>query len=307
MMIEGLRASLAALIVAAGMVCAAHPAVAAEPRTAVLTAFAPEYAAIRARMTDVEVRTERGAEYLFGTLGGRPVIVGQTGISLVNAAMNTQLLIDLHAPKSIVVSGIAGGVNPDLRIGDVTVPARWSQYLEAVFAREHPDGSYSIPPFFKGDIPNFGIIFPKPIAVWRGDHGAFERLWFDADPAMLAAAAKAAGAVELARCGPDGRCLDHDPALRIGGNGVSGQAFVDNARIREWTSATFQADALDMESAAVAMVAFANDTPFVAVRSMSDLAGGETDGNAMEAFLSIAAANAALTVEALLRQLPGDR
>lgn len=297
------RIWLSALLIVAGM---AAPA-AAEQRTAILTAFQPEYDAIRARMADVEVRNDRGAEYLTGRLGGRAVIVGQTGISMVNAAMNTQLLIDLHAPKSIVVSGIAGGVNPELKIGDVAIPARWSQYLEAIFAREEADGSWSIPPFFRRDVPNYGMIFPKPIAVWRGDKGAVERLWFEADAAMLTAAEKAAAGTDLRRCGADGACLDGPPAIRVGGRGVSGQAFVDNAEFRAYVARTFQADALDMESAAVAMVAFANDTPFLAVRSMSDLAGGEPDGNAMGVFFGIAAENAALTVEALLRNLPADR
>lgn len=300
--LSGLAALLAAAILMALMTVAS-----AAERTAILTAFQPEYDAIRARMTDVAVRTDRGAEYLTGRLGGREVIVGQTGISMVNAAMNTQLLIDLHTPKSIIVSGIAGGVNPELKIGDVAIPAAWSQYLEAVFARKEADGSWSIPPFFRRDVPNYGMIFPKPIAVWRGEKGAVERLWFDADPAMLAAAEKAAAEADLRRCGSDGACLEGQPAIRVGGRGVSGQAFVDNADFREYVAGTFQADALDMESAAVAMVAFANDTPFLAVRSMSDLAGGEPDGNAMGVFFGIAAENAARTVEALLRNLPADR
>ena len=280
---------------------------AAEPRTAILTAFAPEYAAIRARMTDVEVIEQRGAEYLAGTLGGRPVIVGQTGISMVNAAMNTQLLIDLHAPRSIVVSGIAGGVDPALKVGDVTVPAQWSQYLDAAFARQGADGDWHLPPFLSKDVPNYGMIFPQGIAVWRSDLGGTKRYWFEADPAMLDAARRAAASVELRRCGDDGNCLDAVPQLKIGGRGVSGAVFVDNADFRAYVQQTFQADALDMESAAVAMVAFANDTPFVAVRSLSDLAGGEPDANAIGVFFAIAAENAARTVEALVRNLPADR
>lgn len=293
---------------AAALVLVANVAgAAAEQRTAVLTAFAPEFQAIKARMADLSERTERGAHYLFGTLGGKPIIVGQTGISMVNAAMNTQLLIDLFQPKSIVVSGIAGGVNPELRVGDVSVPAQWGQYLEAVYARKNADGSYTVPPFFSRDIPNYGMIFPQGVAVWRGDHGTQRRVWFDVDAAMLAAAARAAGSVDLLNCGANDNCLEHSPAIRTGGRGVSGQAFVDNADFRTWVQETFQADALDMESAAVATVAFANDTPFIAVRSMSDLAGGEADLNAMEVFFGVAAENAARTVEALVRELPDNR
>ncbi|WP_416898543.1 MAG: phosphorylase [Minwuia sp.] len=303
---QHVRFILHAAAMAAALLAAAA-ASADAPRTAVLTAFAPEYEAIRARMSDVEVVTERGAEYLTGTLGGRAVIVGQTGISMVNAAMNTQLLIDLHAPKSIVVSGIAGGVDPALKVGDVTVPAQWSQYLDSAFARKGADGEWHLPPFLSRDVPNYGMIFPQGIAVWRGDLGETKTYWFDADPAMLAAARSAAASVDLRRCGDDGNCLEAAPSLKIGGRGVSGSVFVDNADFRDYVQQTFQADALDMESAAVAMVAMANGTPFVAVRSLSDLAGGEPDMNAIGVFFAIAAENAARTVEALVRNLPPDR
>ena len=59
-----------------------------------------------------------------------------------------------------------------------------------------------------------------------------------------------------------------------------------------------------MESAAVAHVAYANEVPFIAVRSLSDLAGGGEGANQMEAFLGLAAGNAASVVKALLRAMP---
>src|SRR3546814_2623272 len=97
---------------------------------------------------------------------------------------------------------------------------------------------------------------------------------------MLAAAARI-GYVGLRNCFKPGQCLDHRPRLLVGGNGVSGQAFVDNAAFREYVFATFKAQVLDMESAAVAMVAYSNTVPFIAFRSLSDLAGGGPDANEM--------------------------
>ena len=61
-----------------------------------------------------------------------------------------------------------------------------------------------------------------------------------------------------------------------------------------------------MESAAVAHVAYANRVPFIAVRSLSDLAGGVEGENQMEIFLGLAAGNAAAVVKALLRALPAE-
>ena len=126
------------------------------------------------------------------------------------------------------------------------------------------------------------------------------------DDSLLAAARVAAADVELDRCTADDTCLRHAPRIVVGGAGVSGGAFVDNAEFREYTFATFGARVLDMESAAVAHVAYANDVPFIAVRSLSDLAGGGEGENQMEVFLGLAAGNAAAVVTALLRSLPAE-
>ena len=90
----------------------------------------------------------------------------------------------------------------------------------------------------------------------------------------------------------------------IGGAGVSGGAFVDNAAFRSYAFETFGARVLDMESAAVAHVAWANRVPFIAVRSLSDLAGGSEQGNQLEVFFRLAADNAAAVVRAILRAMP---
>ena len=82
-----------------------------------------------------------------------------------------------------------------------------------------------------------------------------------------------------------------------------GARFIDNATFREYAFATFGARVLDMESAAVAHVAFANRIPFLAIRSLSDLAGGGAGENQMEAFLGLAAGNATTVVKELLRVL----
>ena len=108
----------------------------------------------------------------------------------------------------------------------------------------------------------------------------------------------------LARCTAADACLNEAPSLVVGGSGVSGGAFIDNAAFRTWAFETFGARVLDMESAAVAHVAYANDVPFIAIRSLSDLAGGSEGANQMEVFLGLAAGNAASVVKALLRAMP---
>jgi adenosylhomocysteine nucleosidase len=267
------------------------------PRVAVVSAFEPEWKVLKASLGDAKTHSANGVEFVTGILAGRKVVLFLSGISMVNAAMNMQLALDRFDVTGIVVSGIAGGVDPNLHVGDVAVAARWGQYLEAVFARE-VDGKFQLPPWAKAPFPNYGMIFPGDIGV-RTAKGAERRFWFDADAGMLAAAAKI-GAIDLKRCTAEQACLPAAPRLVVGGNGVSGQAFVDNAAFRQYVFKTFDAHVLDMESAAVAMVAYANGVPFIAFRSLSDLAGGDRGANEVRTFFQLASDNSAAVVQRFL-------
>jgi adenosylhomocysteine nucleosidase len=130
------------------------------PRIAVVGAFAPELQALLAR-TEVERTVARnGVTFSLGKLGGKDVVVFASGVSMVNAAMTTQLALDHFEISTVIVDGIAGGVDPSLDIGDVVVPADWAQYLEAIFARETETG-FAPPPWAELPYPNFGMIFPQ--------------------------------------------------------------------------------------------------------------------------------------------------
>ncbi|MDO5632048.1 MAG: 5'-methylthioadenosine/S-adenosylhomocysteine nucleosidase [Paracoccus sp. (in: a-proteobacteria)] len=270
------------------------------PRIAVITAFAPEIAELAPAMDQGEVVRINGIDFIQGQLEGRDVVLFQSGVSMVNAAMTTQLVLDRFNIESIVFSGIAGGIDPDLNIGDVVIAGQWGQYLESIMARE-TDGGFAIPPFLQSQFPNYGMIFTNDVTVASTASGQPQRkFWFAADPAMLDRARAVAEGFDLAACNADNLCLSEPPQIVIGGNGVSGSAFVDNAGLRDWISDTFQAQVVDMESAAVAQVAFANDVPFIAFRSLSDLAGGGEGENEMGVFMSLAAANSAALVRAYL-------
>jgi adenosylhomocysteine nucleosidase len=271
----------------------------ATPRIAVMSAFEPEWKALKAGVGEAKSHSVNGVEFVTGTLAGRQVVLLLSGVSMVNAAMTTQLALDRFDVTGIVFSGIAGGVDPALHIGDVVVAARWGQYLEAAFGRE-VDGKFQPPPWWKTPpFPNYGMIFPGNVDVRSAKVGAEKRFWFDVDPGMLAAAGKL-GSVELKRCTAQQACLKQVPQLMVGGNGVSGAAFVDNAQFREYVFATFKAQVLDMESAAVAMVAYANAVPFIAFRSLSDLAGGGEEPNQLRTFFQLASDNSAVVVQRFL-------
>jgi adenosylhomocysteine nucleosidase len=284
------------------------PAMAAERepvhRTAIISAFEPEWQVLQKSLDGRAERIINGTVFVTGTIAGKPVLLFLSGISMVNAAMTTQLALDHFTLDRLVFSGIAGGVDPALKIGDVVVPDAWSQYLEAVFARETSSGTYKLPPFAETATPNFGMIFPQAVQVARGTMPPAKILWFPVDAGLLAAARKVGAEASLAHCTPSNECLGHKPRIVIGGNGVSGQAFVDNKAFRDYVASTFKASVLDMESAAVAHVAYANATPFIAFRSLSDLAGGGEGENELGTFFRLASDNSAALVKAFVAALP---
>ena len=274
------------------------------PRIAVVSAFAPEIAILQGELEGASAHAVNGVAFTTGTLEGHDAVLFLSGISVVNAAMTVQLALDHFAIERVVFSGIAGGVDPGLNIGDVVIADRWGQYLEMLFAREVGDGWMTMP-FFAYPYANFGMMFPRSVTVLRpGAEEPETRFWFPVDEALLAGARSAADDAALARCTAEDRCLEEAPRIVVGGSGVSGGAFIDNAAFRTWAFETFGARVLDMESAAVAHVAYANDVPFIAVRSLADLAGGGEGANQMEVFLGLAAGNAASVVKALLRAMP---
>lgn len=273
-----------------------------QPRIAVISAFAPELALLRAQLQQARQYRVNGVEFSAGTLAGQPVVLFLSGISMTNAAMNTQLALDRFKISHIVFSGIAGGVNPGLRIGDVSVPAQWGQYMEWLMAREDRPGQYSVPAWMKDELlslPAFGMMHPRSVDLRSAASPAITRqFWFAVDARMLATARGLHG-VELAQCHAS-QCLKQRPRLVIGGNGVSGPAFVDNKAFREYVFDSFGANVLDMETAATAMVAHSNGVPYIAFRSLSDLAGGGEGDNEMETFMHLAADNAAKVLLAFL-------
>lgn len=314
--------ALAAALLLAG--CATHPAeralagtvatpalqtapvsgyVDATPRIAVISAFAPEIAALQPLVERARHHRINGVEFTTGVIAGKEVVLFTSGISMTNAAMNTQLVLDRFRVTHIVFSGIAGGVNPQLHIGDVAVPEQWGQYMEWLMAREVAPGQFRAPGWIQPELtrPAFGMMHPRPVEVRTATHPTPERkFWFAADPAMLAVARQVASQITLEQCVAR-QCLTTRPTLVVGGNGVSGQAFVDNEAFRQYAFRTFEANVLDMETAATAMVAYSNGVPYIAFRSLSDLAGGGEGANEMDTFMHLAARNAALVLHAFLR------
>jgi adenosylhomocysteine nucleosidase len=272
------------------------------PRVLVLSAFAPEMKHLLAATTITQRYVINNRTYTTGILAGNEVVLTQSGVSMVNAALVTQTALDHFKVTVIVFSGVAGGVNPDLKPGDVVIPAQWGEYQEQVFTRQKGN-TWDIG-WHSDEFGNFDMMFPQS-AIVPNPTGTFDqeelRFWFPVDPTMLAIARQAAETVTL-------KCntlfplrLPTQPTIKIGGNGISGPTFVENAAYRDWLWQTFAADVVDMESAAVGHVAYVNRVPYLVVRSVSDQADGGTGLTSQIAFFQAAAQNSAAVVSAFLK------
>ncbi len=281
---------LATLVPAAAM--ASQPA-----RTAVMSAFGPELRALEAATRHKRAHQYAGVRFVTGELDGKPVVLFLSGVSMVNASRTTQLALDRFNIRRIVFSGVGGGVDPALQVGDVVVAEQWAEYLEMTFTREPGPAEAA------DRLPSFGMMTPNPVTLEPAAGKRELRTWFKVDPVLLAEARRSAANAVLKRCAGE-HCLPAPPRIVVGGNGVSGSAFVDNAAFRQYAFSAFKAEVLDMESAAAAHVAYLNHTPFIAFRSLSDLAGGDPGANQFPTFMGLAADNAAATVRTFLLAAP---
>lgn len=273
------------------------------PRLAIGSAFEPELKQILAKTQQKKQHEVNGRTLTTGVLAGHQVLLFYSGVSMVNAAMNTQAVIDHFRITGILFTGIAGGVNPNLNIGDVVIPGQWAQYQEQVFARQSGNGWDT--GWYPADLGNYNMMFPQTVSVTRSGSNPDDeesKFWFSVDPSLLAVAQKVSNQVTLKNCTLIGKCLQQKPRIVVGGKGASGPTFVDNADYRNWVWDNFQVDAVDMETAAVAHVAYTNNVPFIAFRSLSDLAGGGPGQNEITTFLQLAADNSSSTVIAFLKE-----
>jgi adenosylhomocysteine nucleosidase len=274
------------------------------PRTVVMTAFAPEWESLAHSVERPKTYRINSLTFLTGTMAGKPVLLMQSGVSMVNAAMNTQLVLDRFTVRRIVFSGIAGGVDPALSIGDVVVPEHWAQYLEVSFARKTGDSWTPPEPLDSAAPKSYGMMFPRGVNVGNAVEPAKRHYDFPVDAGLLALARKVATGVPLRRCVAEQSCLAETPKIVVGGTGVSASVYADNAEFRTYPTSAYKADVVDMESAAVAQVAYANTVPVIIFRSLSDLAGGDAGANQMTVFMTLAASNSADVVRAFVAALP---
>jgi adenosylhomocysteine nucleosidase len=231
---------------------------------------------------EVDDKIVRGS-YSFrqGRLDDVPVVLVEAGIGKVNTALVATLLLDHFGCRSLLLTGVAGGIDPALGIGDVVVAERLIQHdYGAVIAGE-------IKPFRPGLAP---IGEPS------------EELGFDLAPEIR-------GRLHDRL---DGFALPPLPASVTGGAArqprirfgtiISGDQFINCETTRQRLFKRFRAQAVEMEGAAVAQVAAQFNAPCIVVRCLSDLAGGASHVD-FPAFLAATAESAAQVLRRIVPAL----
>ncbi len=250
-----------------------------EGRIAIMYAFDAEGQLLRDHIFLEDSLVWRGRVFWIGRIVDKEAIVVNSDVGMTNAALTAQFLIDKFKPKRIIFTGICGGIDPENRIGDIVIPQFWVTHDYSVY-----------------DEKGFS---PHPINVFLPEKREKDTLMFFAVDETLLKRAKDTKA-ELKPI------LGRIPKIKVGGNGASGNSFVDQVEKRRWLKERLDAQIVDMESAAVVQVARINGVPVLAVRSCSDLAGGSGSSTARDEireFFKVAADNSASFVLELLKQL----
>lgn len=67
-------------------------------------------------------------QYHSGTLSGVPVVIACCRAGKINSALCAQVMIDHYEPRAVINCGVAGGIGPDVHIGDVVIATGCVQY-----------------------------------------------------------------------------------------------------------------------------------------------------------------------------------
>lgn len=94
----------------------------------IIGAMSVEIDALRAKLTQPQEITQSGIRFTKGKLHGQEVVLAVCGIGKVFAAVCAQTMILLFSPKLILNTGVAGGLDSDLSIGDVVVATHLVQH-----------------------------------------------------------------------------------------------------------------------------------------------------------------------------------
>jgi adenosylhomocysteine nucleosidase len=212
------------------------------------------------------------AEFAEGTLDGHRVVLVGAGMGKVNAAVVTTLLTDRFGCRLIAFSGVAGGLDPALSIGDVVVADRVVQS-------------------------DAGMIDGERLRVYQAGHVEFfnptERLGYSMDPELLGRVRHQLDGYVLPPLSRAAGGQDRPPHI-VYGTVLTGDQYLHCEATRVRLHGEFGGAAIEMEGGAVAQAAENFGVPWLLIRALSDLAGSDAHMDFAAFGAGVAASSAAI-------------
>lgn len=234
-----------------------------DKKIAVIGAMDCEINTLKPLLQDIQSINHGKLQIFKGYISGHEVIIAKSGVGKVNAALNTQYIIDNFNPDYIINTGVAGGIAPYLSVGDLVIGTGLVQYDFDVTALGYAKGYLCT-----------GINKDKPTV-------------FYSDEKLIALYEKAIPSV-------------HSESNIHKGIIATGDTFVSSSEKKSEIRELFNACAVEMEGAAIAQAAFSNGIPFIIIRAISDLADGSAPKSLEEVETQMAEFSAS-TISVLLK------
>jgi len=217
-------------------------------KLAIMGAMEEEITPLLANFTDINKIDYANNTYYECKLGDLNVVIAYSKIGKVFSTLTASTMIQKFGCDTLLFSGVAGGVNPTLKIGDLIVANQLSQHDLDITAFGHPHG------FVPGG------------SVYVNTNERLKNI-----------------ALEVA---------EENNIKIIEGIIATGDQFVADEARKSFIETTFNADALEMEGASVAVVCDALNVPCLILRAISDTADMDA-GFSFEEFLVTSAQNSA--------------
>ena len=216
-----------------------------EPVTAILGAFEQEIILLEDKLTNKQERIIEEIRFVSGQLRSKRVVIAYTGIGKVNAAMTTTLLIEHFKPDKVIFTGIAGAVNRHLQPGDIVIAEKTAHH-------------------------DMGTVWPEGLfhkGVKNRLNGWENPVFFDGDEQLIKLAERAVQQVDLRSI----RIISGQRSPKVvKGVVVTGDSFIASAQKCAELRKKLNADAVEMEGAAVAQLCFQRGIGYLVIRSISD-------------------------------------
>lgn len=216
----------------------------------IMGAVQDEIAPLLAALTGASSTSVAGRTFHTGNLFGQPVVIVQARLGKIAAAITATHLISTFRVDAVIFVGVAGAVDPSLRVGDVVVANGLYQH--------DMDASPLFPPL---QVPLLGI------SAIPADPQLSPWLVAAAERYLLGPFRQEVTAEEL-------RAFDiRDPRV-IQGDVATGDRFFASAdSVAELHARIPSALCVEMEGAAVAQACHEHGVPAGIVRTISDTAG----------------------------------